>query len=172
MSFCRLPLQYQLAAVITFLHSGAWISTALAADTPLVAFVARGEITALDLQVDIIHPSPGDLRLVLHYDHDRDGVVDASAPLSFHLAHHQEGTLPVRWSVPAVLDGVYAFHFGQGQDGLDEEDHVVLSRFVGMAPSGEFYLEAIDSNGSAAGSIRNWNVDVHATARGSVLASK
>jgi hypothetical protein len=169
MSLNRLPVRYQVAAMILGICCGAWISTALAADYSLVTFATRGEITALDVHVDIIHPSPGDLHLVLHYDYDRDGMVDASAPLSFHLAYHEGGTLPTRWSVPAKLDGVYAFHFGQVQDGLDEEDRLVLSRFVGLAPSGEFYLEAVDSKGSADRSIREWNVDIRSTAKGSVL---
>lgn len=172
MSFWKLPLRYQVAAVITVLHTGAWASIALAADFPEVAVVSRGQITALDLHVDIVHPSPGDLRLVLHYDSDRDGAIDAAAPLPFHLAHHEGGTLPVRWSVPATLDGAYTFHFGQVEEGLDEEDRLVLSRFVGMPPSGEFYLEAVDSNGSAIGLIRDWTVEVHAIAHGSALAAK
>ena len=87
-----------------------------------------------------------------------DGSPDATVPIESHLAHWDGGTLPERWSCPGVLDGTYRFRFDRQEETLTEEESEAVSRFVGMKAGGRFYLEVIDSDGDAAGAVRNWSV--------------
>ncbi|MEZ4655513.1 MAG: hypothetical protein R3E12_18470 [Candidatus Eisenbacteria bacterium] len=126
-------------------------------------------IESLELQLDIVHASPGDLSAQLEYDFDGDGHTDVSALLDFYLAHYEGGPLPDRWSCPAELHGLYVFHFSKTEPALTSEDRALLDRFVGLPAGGVFSVSASDSDGDASTAIRGWNVTAETS--GPVVAS-
>ena len=125
---------------------------------PFSMNTSDGTIVSVELDISFTQLDAGDLRARLHYDSDLDGRSDASVPIEPHLAHWDGGTLPERWSCPAVLDGAYRFRFDAQEETLTEEERAAITRFVGLRAGGGFYLEVTNSEGDAREAVRSWNV--------------
>lgn len=112
--------------------------------------------------MNIVHPSPADLRLWLAYDANNDGRMEARAPLELYQARTDRCADRDPFACPSALDGVYYF-----RDDGRRVDGPTLSLFDGLPRGGRFYLGAADTLRDNVGAVRSWAVYV----RKPVLAS-
>lgn len=114
-------------------------------------------ISDVVLQVDIVHPCPGDIRLWLSYDSDNDGTEEARAPLELHKARTGRCDTRDPFACPCALDGTYYFREERERVGIDGAS---VSVFEGLPEGGCFYLGVADTLQEDTGAVRGWAVYV------------
>jgi subtilisin-like proprotein convertase family protein len=114
-----------------------------------------GTITDVAVAVTISHAYSGDVALTLRYDADRDGEIDADAPLDVYLSRPNLCIGEESWSCPVALEGTYVFK-DEGWSDAGYEAH--LEAFEGLRADGEWYLVVADRGSGDVGTISGWSV--------------
>ncbi len=111
------------------------------------------------LQVDIVHPCPGDVELWLLYDSDNDGAENARVPLELHRARTDRCATRDPFACPCRLDGIYYFREDRAHTLPDE---ISLALLDALPRGGLFYLGVADTLAKDLGEVRGWAVYVRA----------
>lgn len=133
---------------------------------------SKPQINGICLALDIRHDFIADLHILLGYDIDCDGELDAVAPIELFQARLGSHDADAEHAYFFQLDGVYFFRDDNVDDTADLEMQGAgdvaacaagqpiqgFSIFRGLPTGGDFYLSVVDSLKAKTGVLLDWAV--------------